>query len=91
MKQSKILMHVDHTKVLIGKRSIQTTSNIDYFHERFSVISALRSHFKLKIFNCLHHHHLESIEHEGSMIEVVIPENCFIMFNCGLVHCGTPS
>ena len=25
------------------------------------------------------------------MIEVIIPEDCFIMFNCSLVHCGTPS
>ena len=29
--------------------------------------------------------------HRGSMIGVIIPENCFIMFSCGLVHCGTPS
>ena len=91
MKQSKILMHVDHTKVLIGTRSIQTTSNIDYFHERFSVISTLRSHFKLKIFNCSHYHHLGSAVRQSSMIEVVILENCFIMFHYGIVHCGTPS
>ena len=25
------------------------------------------------------------------MIDVVIPENCFIIFNCGLVHCETPA
>ena len=25
------------------------------------------------------------------MIEVIIPEDCFIMFSCGFVHCGTPS
>ena len=25
------------------------------------------------------------------MIEVIIPEDFLIMFNCGLVHCGTPS
>ena len=25
------------------------------------------------------------------MIEVIIPENCFIIFHYGLVHCGTPS
>ena len=25
------------------------------------------------------------------MIEVIIPEDCFILFSCGLVHCGTPS
>ena len=25
------------------------------------------------------------------MIEVIIPEDFLIMFNCGLVHCGTSS
>ena len=25
------------------------------------------------------------------MIEVVIPECCFILFSCGIVDCGTPS
>ena len=25
------------------------------------------------------------------MIEIIIPEDCFFMFSCGLVHCGTPS
>ena len=25
------------------------------------------------------------------MIEVINPEDCFIMFHGGLVHCGTPS
>ena len=25
------------------------------------------------------------------MIEVIIPEDCFILLNCGPVHCGTPS
>ena len=25
------------------------------------------------------------------MIEFIIPKDCFIMFSCGLVHCGTPS
>ena len=29
--------------------------------------------------------------HRGSIIEVIIPEDCFIMFKCDLVHCGTPS
>ena len=29
--------------------------------------------------------------YQGSAIEVIIPENYFIMFHCGLVHCGTPS
>lgn len=57
----------------------------------FRTFSALRSPFKLKTFNCLHHHHSESIEHEGSMIEVVIPVNYVILFHCGLVYCRTLS
>ena len=51
----------------------------------------MRSPIKLKIFNCSHRHSIASIVHQGSAIEVIIPENCFIMFHCGLVHCGTPS
>ena len=45
----------------------------------------------MKIFNCSHRHSIDSIVHQGSAIEVIIPENCFIIFHCGLVHCGTPS
>ena len=29
--------------------------------------------------------------HQSSMIEVIIPEDYFIMFHCGLVHCGALS
>ena len=25
------------------------------------------------------------------MIEVIIPEDCYILFSCGLLHCGIPS
>ena len=45
----------------------------------------------MKVFNCSHRHSIEPIVHQGSAIELIIPENCFIMFHCGLVHCGTPS
>ena len=65
------------------KRGIQSTRNKSYFHGRFSVLSAFRSPFKLKI--------SKSIVHKGSMIEVIIPINCFIYFHCALVHCVTPS
>ena len=51
----------------------------------------MRSLFKLKIFNYSHLHSSESTVHQGSAIEVIIPENCFIMFHCELVHCGTLS
>ena len=29
--------------------------------------------------------------HQGSAIEVIIPENYFIMFHYELIYCGTPS
>ena len=72
------------------RRSENNSSNIKGFHGRFNVISALRSPINLKIFHCSHRHSIDSIVHQGSAIEVIIPENCFILFHCGLVHCGTP-
>ena len=63
--------------------------NIKTFNGRFTVLSALRSSFKLKIFNCSHCHSSESTVHQGLKIEVFIPENCFITFHCGCVHYGT--
>ena len=68
-----------------------TTSNINYFYGRFSVLSVLRIPFKLKIFNCSYYYRSELAVHRGSMVEVIIPKNCFIMFHCGLVYCRTPS
>ena len=49
----------NHTKVPNAKRSMQmqTTNKINYFHERFSVLSGLRTSFKVKLFNCSHRHH----------------------------------
>ena len=69
---------------------MQTTSNIDYFYGRFSVLGTIRILFKLKILNCSHLHHSESTIHQDLMIEVVIPEK-IIMFHCGLIHCETSS
>ena len=51
----------------------------------------MRSPIKLKIYNCSHRHSIDSIVRQGSAIEVIIPENCFTMFHCRLVHCGIPS
>ena len=84
---------INHQKGPISKRakSNNTTSNIKKFHARFRVLSALRSAIKLKIWSCSHRHYSKRTVHRGLMIKVIIPEDCFIMFNCGLVHCGTPS
>ena len=81
----------NHIKVPIKRRSDNHSSNIKCFDGKFSVISTLRNPIKLKIFNCFHRHSIESLVYQGSAIEVIIPDNCFIMFHCGLVHCETPS
>ena len=78
----------NHIKVPTKRRGDKYSSNIEGFHGRFSVISALRSPLKLKIFNYSHRYSIESIVRQGSAIDVIIPENCFIIFHSGLVHCG---
>ena len=40
---------------------------------------------------CSHNHTSEFTVHQGSAIEVIIPEICFIIFHCGIVHCETLS
>ena len=71
------------------KKGTTTMSNINNFHGRFSVLSAIRSPFKLKIYNCSHHHHLESTVQKGPMIEVIIPDffsQCFIVIMFTMEH-----
>ena len=55
------------------------------------MISTLLTPIKLRIYNCSHRHHCESVVHRGSMIDIIITTNCFILFHCALVHCGSPS
>ena len=83
----------NHLKVPQTKRgkNQNSTNNVKDFHARFSVLSALRSPIKLKLWNCSHRRHSERIVHRGSIIEIIIPEDYFIMFHCSLVHFGTPS
>ena len=74
----------NHKKVPNAKKSMQMqiTSKINYFHGRFSVLSSLRTPFKLKLFNFSHRLHSKKTVHRGSMIEVIIPEillSCFIV------------
>ena len=81
----------NHMKVSQTKRgkNKKSTINVKDFHARFSVLSTLRSPIKLKLWNCSHRHHFEKNVHRGSMIKVIMPEDCLILFSCGLVHCGT--
>ena len=66
----------NHQKVPLIKRcKNNTTSNVKYFHARFSVLSALISPIKLKLWDCSHRHHSEKIVHRGSIIEVIILED----------------
>ena len=87
----------NHVKVPTIKRTPSkpktqtTTSLIISFHGRFSVISTLLTPIKLRICNCSHIHHCESVVHSGSMIDIIISKNFFILFHCALVHCESPS
>ena len=74
----------NNIKVPRKKRRVLTTSTINYFRERFSVLSVLSSLFKLKIFDNSHHCRKELTVHRDSMIEVIIPEIYFIMFHRGI-------
>ena len=81
----------NHTKVLIEERHEKTTSLVNTFHGRFSVLSALLTPIKLNVYNFLLRYCGESKVHSGSMIEIIIPQNCFILFHRALVHCRTLS
>ena len=72
-------------------KTIPNTSSTLTFHGRFSVISTLLTPIKVRIYNCSHRHHCESVVHRGSMIDIIISTNYFILFHCALVHCGSPS
>ena len=60
----------NHIKVPRKKREVLTTSTINNFRERFSVLSVLISLFKLKIFDYSHRYRKKLTVHRGSMIEV---------------------
>ena len=60
------------------------------FHGGFSLLSTLMTQFKLKIYNRYYRHHYESIAYNGSMIEIIVPANCFIVFHIMLVYYETP-
>ena len=72
----------NHTKVPTKRRGDKYSSNIEGFHGRFSVISALRSPFKLKIFN-YSHRRFSNWSYDF--------REFFIIFHCGLIHSGTLS
>ena len=72
------------------RRNKESTSTVESLHGQFSVLSALLTPFKLKIYNYSHRHHCESVVHSGSIIDIIIPKNCFIVLHCALVHWWTP-
>ena len=87
----------NHVKVPVPKstskksNSSPSTSSTTHFHGRFSVISTLLTPIKLRVYNCSHRHHCESIVHQRSMIDNINQINFFIVLHCALVHCGSPS
>ena len=82
---------LNHTIAPVEKRHEKTTSSVNILYGRFSVLSTLLTPIKLNVYNCSHRYHGESKVHSGPMIEIIIPQNCLIVFHCVLVPCGTPS
>ena len=64
----------NYMKVPTLKRNSPLTSSNCSFHTRFSVLSALLTPIKLRMYNCSHRHHCESVVHSGSMIDIIIPK-----------------
>ena len=58
---------------------------------RFSVLSVLLTPVKLRIYNCSHRLHYESVAHSGSIIDIIISKKSSIVLHGALVHYGTPS
>ena len=81
----------NHAKAPVKGRNKFTISIITSFHGRFSVLSALMTLFKLKIYNYSHRHYCKSIICHDSMVNIVIPVNCFVILHSALVHCGALS
>ena len=69
----------NHTKVPVKKRNVTIISQVDHFHGRYSVLSVLLTPLKLKIYNCSHQHHCESMMYNGSIMDIIIPVKYFIV------------
>ena len=70
----------NYTKISTQKKNCLPTSLNGSFHARFSGLSALITPIKLRIYNCSHRHHCESVVYSGSMIDIVIPKKIFHCF-----------
>ena len=70
----------NHVKVTTLKRNNKSTSSNGSFHARFSVLSTLLTPVNLRIYNCSHYHHYESVAHSGSMIDITIPNNISLFY-----------
>ena len=62
----------NYLKVPTMKRNNQSTSSNRSYHAQLSVLSALLNPVKLRIYNCSHCHHCESVAHSRSMIDIII-------------------
>ena len=69
----------NHMKIPTHERNSPPTSSNGSFHALFSVLSVLLTHFKLRICNCSHRHHCESVVHSKSMIDIVISKKYCIV------------
>ena len=62
----------NHKKAPVKRRNQESILIIESFHGRISVLSALFTQSKLKIYNYLNWHYCESVVHSGLMIEIII-------------------
>ena len=81
----------NHLTVPTLKSNNHSTLSNGSFHARFCVLSVLLTPAKLRIYDCAHRHHCESVVHSGSMIDIIIPKKSFIILHSALFHCGTLS
>ena len=73
-------------RYLLKRENVTTISQVDSFHGSFRVLSTLLTQFMLKICNCSHRRHCESMVHIGSMMEIIILVNSFIVFHSTLIQ-----
>ena len=76
----------NHLKVPTMKINNQSTSSNGYSHAWFSVFSVLLTSVKLRMYNCSHRHHYESVVHSESIIDIIFPKKKFIVLHRALVH-----
>ena len=74
----------------------------DHYVGRFSMIRPIDTLFRLNVYSCSYHFHTfhekdknkhtnDDKIHRETQIRVTVPDKCFIIFSCMLVHTGSSS